>query len=60
MIKRFIMRLARESRGGTAIEYGLIMALIMLTMMGAVIGVANTTITMWNNVSTKVEETRKN
>jgi pilus assembly protein Flp/PilA len=58
MIKRFITRLARNDTGATAIEYGLIMALIMLTMMGAVVGVANTTITMWNNVSTKVEATR--
>ena len=58
MIKRFITRLARNDTGATAIEYGLIMALIMLTMMGAVVGVANTTITMWNNVSTKIINAR--
>jgi pilus assembly protein Flp/PilA len=41
-------------RGATAVEYGLILALIVLAIMGAVSNVANKTIGMWNNVATEV------
>lgn len=46
----------RDRRGATAVEYGLILALIFLAMVGAVAGLADTTTTMWNNVSTRVQE----
>ena len=52
---RKIFRLVRDSRGATAIEYGLILALVVLALMAALIGLADTTTTMWNNVSTKVQ-----
>jgi pilus assembly protein Flp/PilA len=51
----FIRRLAESRRGATAVEYGLIAALVVLTMIAALQGVANTTVGMWNNVSTKVQ-----
>ena len=41
-------------RGATAVEYGLILALVVLAIMGAVSTVANKTINMWNNVATEV------
>jgi pilus assembly protein Flp/PilA len=51
----FIWRLAAARRGATAVEYGLIAALVVITMIAALQGVANTTVGMWNNVSTKVQ-----
>ena len=44
-----------DTRGGTSIEYGLILALVFLTMLASVQGVANITVSMWNNISTKVQ-----
>lgn len=50
-----IMRaLALDKKGATAIEYGLIVALIVIAMIGALTGLANTTIGMWTNVANKV------
>lgn len=53
-----VKRLAADRRGGTAIEYGLIAALVVITMIAGLTEVATTTIGMWNNVSTKVERAR--
>ena len=50
----FLKNLGRDDSGATAIEYGLILALIFLGMMTAVTEVGQTTINMWNNVSTTV------
>ncbi|MFT4955189.1 MAG: pilus assembly protein Flp/PilA [Brevundimonas sp.] len=35
-MKRFLVRLTRDERGATAIEYGLIAALVFLVILGAV------------------------
>ena len=51
---RRLFELRKDERGATAVEYGLILALIFLAMVGAVATFANTTTTMWNDVSTKV------
>ena len=50
----FLKNLGRDDSGATAIEYGLILALICLGMMTAVTGFGQTTINMWNNVSTTI------
>ena len=49
-MRRFF-RIFKDQRGATAVEYGLILALIFLAMVGAIALVATTTINMWNNVS---------
>jgi pilus assembly protein Flp/PilA len=51
---RSLSGLIRDTRGATAVEYGLILAMIFLAMVGALSTVAGTTIQMWNNVSTVV------
>jgi pilus assembly protein Flp/PilA len=51
---QFLRSLQRDQRGATAVEYGLIIALIVLAMIGALNLVANKTGSMWNNVSTQV------
>lgn len=54
MIATTLRRLLGNRKGGTAIEYGLIVALVVITMVAAFIELANTTTTMWNNVNAKV------
>jgi len=51
-------RLLADRRGATAIEYGLILALMTLVMLVAFTSVANSTTQMWRSVSTKVEQAR--
>ena len=50
----FLKKLGRDDAGATAVEYGLILALIFLSMMGAVSSFGDTTIDMWNNVATTI------
>jgi pilus assembly protein Flp/PilA len=58
MIVGTLKRLLGNKRGGTAIEYGLIAALIVITMVVAFIEVANTTTGMWGNVNNKMAAAR--
>jgi pilus assembly protein Flp/PilA len=50
----FFKRLMRDIRGATAIEYGLIVALIVIAMMAALRGVANENTGLWAVVTSKV------
>jgi pilus assembly protein Flp/PilA len=43
-----------DRSGGTAIEYGLIAALIVIAMISALNTFANETIGMWSNVETSM------
>ena len=45
----------KDERGATAIEYGLILALIFLAMMAGVTNFANATINMWEYVGNQVD-----
>ena len=47
-------KLIQDQKGASAVEYGLIIALIVLAMMAGLSQFASTTIGMWNNVSTAV------
>jgi pilus assembly protein Flp/PilA len=49
-----IRRILRDSRGATAVEYGLIAALIVVGIMGALTSFGSATIDMWNNVAATV------
>jgi pilus assembly protein Flp/PilA len=49
-----LRRLATNRRGGTAIEYGLIVSLVVIAMITALKGVASTTSGMWADVSSAV------
>jgi pilus assembly protein Flp/PilA len=46
--------LARCERGATAVEYGLIIAMIVLAMVTALSNIATKTTGMWNNVTNEV------
>ncbi len=58
MIVDTTRRLLRDRKGGTAIEYGLIVALIVIAMIASLQGVANTTVGMWGNINTAVATAR--
>ncbi len=53
MLSNITKDLVDDTSGATAIEYGLILALIAITMIVALQSVADTTITMWGNVQSK-------
>ena len=53
---QLVKRFAREEDGATAIEYGLILALIFLGIIAAVKGVAGEAISMFEYVTEKVVE----
>lgn len=54
MIIEFLRKLLRHTDGATAIEYGLILALICIACLGAMGALADTTISMWNGISENV------
>lgn len=55
---KMIRRLAGDRKGGTAIEYGLIAAIIVVTLIASFIQLANTTTGIWGNINTKMERAR--
>lgn len=47
---KFLKRLGRDTSGATAVEYGLIVALIFLAMVGSVQTFGTEAIAMWTKV----------
>lgn len=50
-----IRRIRRCEQGATAVEYGLILSLIVIAMFASLSSVAGSTTNMWNEVSTKAK-----
>lgn len=50
MLSTFLKKIVDDQSGATAIEYGLIVALIVVAMIAALQGVATTTSDMWTRV----------
>ncbi|WP_017671152.1 Flp family type IVb pilin [Blastomonas sp. AAP53] len=53
-MRQKIMKIARSKKAATAIEYGLIAALIAVAAMTAIQSVASETTDMWNKVGSEV------
>ncbi|MGN6156066.1 MAG: Flp family type IVb pilin [Sphingomicrobium sp.] len=53
-IRRILPRLAADQRGATAIEYGLIIGLMALAMIGALSELGGGAGGMWTNISDSV------
>ena len=51
---KFLARLGRDTKGATAVEYGLILALVFLAMVGAATTLGARATTMWNMISNVV------
>jgi pilus assembly protein Flp/PilA len=49
------LALLRSTRAETAIEYGLILAMIFIAAVSAMAGVGTSTANMWNRVSTTTD-----
>jgi pilus assembly protein Flp/PilA len=52
---RHPFEIAKDQRGATAVEYGLILALIFLAMVVGVVAVGQSTSSLWGNVSNQVK-----
>ena len=50
-----LARLFKDESGATAVEYGLIIALIVIAIVGSAQAVADVTSNMWDNVSNTVQ-----
>ncbi len=51
MWSKFARRLWRSERGATAIEYGLIAALVVVAIMTSIGSIGETVSEMWNDVA---------
>lgn len=51
-----LKKLYLSDKGATAVEYGLILALIALTVIVSIAGVADRTVDMWDDVANQVTE----
>ncbi|WP_301749702.1 Flp family type IVb pilin [uncultured Erythrobacter sp.] len=49
----FFKRLQHDTAGATAVEYGLVVGLIAVAMVGALWEVANTASDMWNDIEAR-------
>jgi pilus assembly protein Flp/PilA len=54
LITEYLRKLLASAKGATAIEYGLILALIVIAAMAAMFSLADTTIGMWGNIADNV------
>jgi pilus assembly protein Flp/PilA len=54
MIFRLLKNIVRSNAGATAVEYGLILGLIVIAAMSALVFLADTTIGMWDAVADNV------
>nr|WP_246606039.1 Flp family type IVb pilin [Sphingobium xanthum] len=53
-VRAFLHRIRSCKKGATAVEYGLILAMVVLAMIGALSNVASKTNGMWTNVANEV------
>lgn len=53
-IRQVIHRLLGDTRAATAVEYGLIIAMVVIAMILSLQELANATVGMWGNVEEKV------
>jgi pilus assembly protein Flp/PilA len=51
---RFLARLKRDAKGATAVEYGLILALIVIAMLGGAAALGVGVMDMWTSMANKV------
>lgn len=56
----FLKTIGTDNSGATAVEYGLIVSLIVIAMIGAFTNFANSNEKMWNSVSNAYDEANEN
>jgi len=60
MVASFLNRLRHDTSGATAVEYGLVVALITIAMISALWGVAEESTRMWSEVESRTVEAIEN
>ena len=55
-MRKRLRALLIDRKAATAVEYGLIVSLIVIAMVASLEGVANATIEMWDHVETSTTE----
>lgn len=55
-LTKFLKQVGNDNSGATAVEYGLIVSLIVLAMVGALQSVANANNDVWDRVETASTE----
>lgn len=55
---KLLKRIRRDKRGATAVEYGLIVSLVVIACMGAFQAVAGESIALWELISSEVTKDR--
>ncbi|VWX51228.1 conserved hypothetical protein [Novosphingobium sp. 9U] len=55
----FYKRLLRDRRGTSAVEYGIILGIIVFGIMLAISGVASETLKMWTHVNTEAAKAQQ-
>jgi pilus assembly protein Flp/PilA len=58
-MRNLFKRIASDISGATAVEYGLILALVFLAMLAAVQNFGRASTDMWGNVATKIGDATK-
>ena len=58
-MRKRLRALLIDRKAATAVEYGLIVSLIVIAMIASLKGVANSTIEMWNYVETETVDASK-
>jgi pilus assembly protein Flp/PilA len=60
MIRKFLKTIGNDNRGATAVEYGLIVSVIVLAVTGAIQAVANANTSQWSTVSNETADVMEN
>ncbi len=55
-VTKLLKQLGCDKAGATAVEYGLIVSLVVIAMVGALDAVANENTSVWGSVQSNVEE----
>lgn len=58
-LSRLAQRLRADPRGATTVEYGMILAFVVLAIIAAVTSVADATTGMWGHIETSVDTATK-
>lgn len=57
---KLLQSLLKDRKGGTAIEYGMIATVIVVSLIASMTALGNVTSGMWSNVNTKIDDARNN
>ena len=55
---QFIVAMIGDRKAATAVEYGLILALVVLALMTGLQAMSSSTSSLWGNISTKVQNAK--